>query len=320
VALAGPREGMHPDDEFHQPTSDTPEWSETCWFTFTVPDRKISGQLYPFFRANLAAMAAGAYFWDPSGSRPETCLYSKNFWHLAIPQQPLSDITIGNGIHYKCLEPQHKWEIGYDDPDEGNEIHAELTFTAVAEPHYLGQSHLDQPGRYEGTLVIRGEQMKVDSFGFRDRSWGPRTQFGPGLTGGPCPHGGYSYATSSERDGFHTITMDWGEGMKSIHGYLNRDGVWAKLASAERTVLERNAEGFPTHVLIEGVDEQGRTLTARGTGHNGLSFFINPNMFTMNCLFEWTFDGVTAWGEDHDNWSHPAIRRFHRERKNQASV
>ena len=38
-------------------------------------------------------------------------------------------------------------------------------------------------------------------------------------------------------------------------------------------------------------------------------------MFTMNCLFEWTFDGVTAWGEDHDNWSHPAIRRFHRERK-----
>ena len=79
--------------------------------------------------------------------------------------------------------------------------------------------------------------------------------------------------------------------------------------------MERNAEGFPTHVVIDGVDQIGRTLTAHGTGHNGLSFFINPNMFTMNCLFEWTFDGVTAWGEDHDNWSHPAIRRFNRERK-----
>jgi hypothetical protein len=161
--------------------------------------------------------------------------------------------------------------------------------------------------------VIRGEKMKVDSFGFRDRSWGPRTQHGPGLTGGPVPHGGYSYATASDRDAFHTITMDWGEGLKNIHGYLLRDGVWAKLAKATRTVVERNAEGFPIRVVIQGEDDQGRRLTAEGRGHNGLSFFINPNMFTMNCLFEWTFNGVTAWGEDHDNWSHPAIRRFHRE-------
>ena len=311
--LAGPREGMHPDDEFHQPTSDTTDWSETCWFTFTVPERKISGQLYPFFRANLATMAAGAYFWDPSGSRPDNCLYAKNFWHLPIPQQPLSDITIGNGIHYRCVKPQELYEISYDDPDDGDEIHAELTFTAVAAPNYLGASHLDQPGRYQGELSIRGETMKVDSFGFRDRSWGPRTQHGQGLTGGPVPHGGYSYATASADDAFHTITMDWGEGLKSIHGYLLRGGVWSKLANATRTVAERNAEGFPIHVVIEGVDELGRTLTAHGHGHNAFAFFINPNMFTMNCLFQWSFDGITAWGEDHDNWSHPAIRAFNRE-------
>ena len=40
----------HPDDEFHPPTSDDPYWTETCWFTFTVPERRLSGQLYPFFR------------------------------------------------------------------------------------------------------------------------------------------------------------------------------------------------------------------------------------------------------------------------------
>ena len=317
ATLPGPRAGMHPDDEFHSPTSDDTNWSETCWFTFTVPERKISGQLYPFFRANLGTMAAGAYFWDPTGSRPENCLYSKNFWHLPIPDQPLSDITIGNGIKYRCVKPQEQYEISYDDSDGGNEIHAELTFTAVTEPHYLGEHHLDQPGRYTGELVIHGEKMKVDSFGFRDRSWGPRTQHGQGLTSSPAPHGGYSYATGMGADGnlnaFHTITMDWGQGLKSIHGYLMRDGVWAKLAEATRTVVERNAEGIPTRVIIEGVDEKGRSLSARGTGHNGFSFFINPNMFTMNCLYEWEFDGVTAWGEDHDNWSHPAIRKFNRE-------
>ncbi len=308
---------MHPDDEFHPPTSDDPEWSETCWFTFTVPERKLSGQLYPFFRANLGAMAAGAYFWDPSGSRPENCLYAKNFWHLPIPQQPLSDITLGNGIHYKCLQPQHKWEIGYDDPDGGDEIHAELTFTAVAAPNYLGQSHLDQPGRYQGSLVLRGERMEVDSFGFRDRSWGPRSQFGQGLASGPMEKGGYSYATTAGEQGiasFHTITMDWGEGLRSIHGYYLRGGEWSKLASATRVVAERDADGFPIEVHIDGVDELGRQLHARGVGHNKFAFPINPNLFTMNCLFEWTFDGITAWGEDHDNWSHPAIRKFYREK------
>ena len=43
---------FHPDDEFHPPTDDNPYWTETCWFTFTVPERRMSGQLYPFFRTS----------------------------------------------------------------------------------------------------------------------------------------------------------------------------------------------------------------------------------------------------------------------------
>ncbi len=306
---------MHPDDEFHPPTTDDPGWSETCWFTFTVPEKKLSGQLYPFFQANLGVTAAGAYFWDPSGARPDSCRYSKNFWHLPFPQTPLSDLKLANGIHYRCVEPQKVYEIGYDDPDGGDEIHAELTFTAVTEPHYLGEHHLDQPGRYTGTLVLNGERMTVDSYGFRDRSWGPRPQFGQGLTSSPASRGGYSYATASPDAAFHTITMDWGAGLQSIHGYLIQDGQWAKLAKATREVVKRDDEGFPLEVVIEGEDQLGRPLSARGIGHNRFAFFINPNMFTMNCLYEWTFNGITAWGEDHDNWSHPAIRKFHAEQR-----
>src|SRR6185436_2296650 len=159
------------DDEFHPPTNDDLFWTETCWFTFTVPERKLSGQLYPFFRRNQNVTSAGVYFWDDKGNEPWNCLYAKNFWHLPIPDQPLSDIRLPNGIHYKCLEAQHRYEIGYDDPD-GDELRLELTFTSVAEPNYLGQPHLDQPGRYQGTIVLQGEIIEVDSFGFRDRSWG----------------------------------------------------------------------------------------------------------------------------------------------------
>jgi hypothetical protein len=303
----------HRDDEFHPPTSNDPYWTETCWFTFTVPERRLSGQLYPFFQTNQRVAAGAAYFWDDRGDQVWNCSYAKNFWHLPMDDQPLSDLTLPNGMRYRCLEPSTKYQIGYDDPDGGDEIHIDLTFTAVTPPHYLGESHLDQPGRYEGIVVLHGETIAVDAFGFRDRSWGVRPQFGPGLTSSPARHGGYSYATASPRDAFHSITMDFGDGCRNLHGYLLRDGTWSKLATGLRAVLNRDATtGFPTRVHLDGTDELGRELHAEGRGLNRLGLFLNPNLFTVNCLTEWTFDGITAYGEDHDNWSAAAAREFFR--------
>ena len=304
---------MHPDDEFHPPTTDDPEWTETCWFTFTVPERGLSGQLYPYFKKNQGVAAGGAFFWDGRRERPETCLYAKQFWHLPLADDArLTNLKLANGIDYTCLEPQKRWAVRYDDPDGGDEIHVDLTFTGVVPPNMLGASHVDQAGRYQGTIVLHGEEIPVDSYGFRDRSWGPRSQYGQGIHGGQTTRGGYSYATASERHAFHTITMDFGNGCISIHGYLLRDGEWAKLQSGSRTVTERDEEGFPLTVEFDGVDTLGRSIHAVGRTQNSLAFMINPNLFTINCLTEWTFDGVTAWGEDHDNYSFPAARRLFR--------
>ena len=298
------------DDEFHPPTGDDPFWSETCWFTFTVPERKLSGQLYPFFRPNQGVMAAGVYFWDDGGNQLWNCRYAKNHWHLPIPDQPLSDIHVPNGIRYKVLEPLQRYAVGFDDTD-ADDLHVDLVFDAVAKPNLLGTSHLDQPGRYSGTVVLEGEEFAVDSFGFRDRSWGPRSQFGDSLHG--ATNGGYSYATASARDGFHAITMNYGAGCIGIHGYVVRDGEWSKLKSASREVVQRDADtGFPRRVTLDITDELGRELHAEGSCLNQLAFPINPNLFTINCLTEWTFDGVTAFGEDHDNWAAASIRRFMR--------
>lgn len=307
----------HPDDEFHPPTTDDPYWTETCWFTFTVPERRLSGQLYPFFRPNQGVAAGGVYFWDETGSTPWTCRYAKNFWHLPVPDQPLSDIELPNGIRYRCIEPLSTYEVSYRDPD-GGDLAVDLRFSAVAEPHYLGHSHLDQPGRYRGTVHLDGETIEVDSFGFRDRSWGPRSQMGPGLAQSAARQGGYSYATASADDGFHTITMDFGNGCQSIHGHYTRGGQRAVLVSANREVVERDRDsGFPLRVVIDGVDADGRTLHAEGVCRNHLAVFLNPNLFTVNCLTEWSFDGVTAFGEDHDNWSATGIRAFHAARRAQ---
>ena len=87
--------------------------------------------------------------------------------------------------------------------------------------------------------------------------------------------------------------MDFGAGCVSIHGYLLRDGEWSKLASGRREVVERDGDtGYPLAVHIDGVDELGRTLSADGRCLNRLGLFLNPNLFTVNSLTEWSFDGV----------------------------
>lgn len=304
------------DDEFHPPADPAdPEWTETCWFTFTVPERRLSGQLYPFFKPTLGVASAGAYFWDDTGDQIWNCLYAKNFWHLPLPEQPLSDLRLGNGARYEVLEPGSVYRIGYDDPDDGDEIHVDLTFTAIAPPHLLGESHLDQPGRYRGEIVLRGERIPVDAFGFRDRSWGPRTQHGQGIHATPSRRGGYSYANAADGQAFHAITMDFGDGVAhAIHGYVIADGTWGKVTHGRRDVLERDSGcGAPTKVRLTVTDEHGREIEAVGSTRNRLGFAINPNLWTWNCLTEWTWNQTTGYGEDHDNWSMAGQREFARE-------
>jgi hypothetical protein len=138
-----------------------------------VPERKLSGQLYPFFRTNQGVLAGGAFFWDELGMSTADATYARQFWHLPLPQQPLSDILLPNGIKLLCVEPQRRWDISYRDPDTDDPslgVSVDVTFTGVTKPSYLGESHLDQSGRFEGVIQLFGEEIAVDAFGFRPNS------------------------------------------------------------------------------------------------------------------------------------------------------
>ncbi len=303
---------LHPDDCFHPPTTDDPYWTETCWFTFAVPERRLSGQLYPFFRPNQGVYACGVYLWDDQGDQLWNALYTKNFWHLPMPDQDLCDIQLANGLSYRCLESQQRYALNYLDPDN-QEVEIQLTFDAMAPPNYLMDSHLDQPGRYTGTIRIGEEIITVDNYGMRDRSWSVRDQFGPDIHHSSARQGGYSYATIDNQNAFHAITMAFEPGeCIVIHGYHLRDGEYAKLVSGCRRVIERDKSGCPTRILLEARDELGRDLHAEGRCINKIAVHLNPNLFTWNCLTEWTCGDVVGWGEDHDNWRATAARHFFR--------
>lgn len=302
-----------PEDEFHRPRHTDPFHGETAWFGFDIADRRLSGQFYPFFSQNLGVAAAGVYFWDDTGSYMHDILYAKNIWHLPMPPASLTDVSLEGGLSYTTVESLSEYRIRYQDPD-GEEVAADLRFTTLTPPHMLGKGHYDQPCAVHGSLVLFGEDISVDTVGFRDRSWGRRPQFGDAMVKGAADFGGYSYGTTPDGDGFHATTQDFGGGATLVHGHYKSGGTWSKLVTGRRSVQARDADtGFPTGVLIEARDELGRELRAVGQCLNQFGFFLNSNMFSINCLTMWNLgDGVTALGEDHENRTSRSARRFFR--------
>ncbi len=313
----------HPDDELHPPTSDDPFWGETSWWAFSVPERKLAAWFYPLMRTNQDVCSAAVFVWDDTGDTPWDCRYFKQFWHLPMPEGPLSDCTFANGISYKVLEPQMAYELKYRDPDAGPDagegddaISIDVTFRAVMDPLHTKTSgpdggHLDQLGRFTGTLVLDGETIPVDSFGARDRSWGPRTPFGPYLMSGHGYHATrmpYSHATS-ETASFLCISANVTDDFPVLMGFTRFDGEVSRIASGKRTALATDPEkGTVTRVLIEGVDELGRELHAEGECLTDFLNSCNENLVGWNHLVHWEVNGVEAWGEHHENYSMSAQR------------
>ena len=75
----------------------------------------------------------------------------------------------------------------------------DFTHTGLHEPHrfppgkppFMATPHYDQLGHVEGWMTLRGDRIRIDGIGVRDRTWGPR--------GGPYAASPKVYASDIER-------------------------------------------------------------------------------------------------------------------------
>jgi hypothetical protein len=286
------------DDTFHERTDD-PWWTETVWFAWMVPERKLLGYFYPVFRPNLGVQFGGVLVVDDSADLPWEIPIFEFGWHAQIPDAlDLRDAHLDNGMRIKAVEPGRVFELGY----ESRDLALDLRYEGVIPPLVtdatppFNKGHIDQIGRVTGTMALRGEEIGVDCFAMRDRGWGPRQD-------GRQPKVGYSYATVSPEHAFLTISVDQqGDDLVS-HGFLQRDGERSRVVSGRRTV-ERDALGRPAQITIDATDERGRPMRAVGRAVSRQVFTAYPSMFCWNSLVHWQLDGAEAWGEDQDVW-HP---------------
>jgi len=126
---------------------------------------------------------------------------------------------------------------------------------------------------------------------------------------------GYAVGTTGPWDAFLVFTAPSPEDPLSDTGHLTggwllRDGALRRLDAAERHDVRDPRTGFITGLGIEGIDSDGRRLTARGTTLS--RFALETGSLCVNTFVEWDVDGRAGHGEDQDVWS---IGRFAERRR-----
>ncbi|MGH8982674.1 MAG: DUF7065 domain-containing protein [Acidimicrobiia bacterium] len=302
------------DDDFHDAVMSDRWWeTETCWFSWNVPERKLGGWTYCQARPNARLCNGGVWVWDDAGAYAWELPYHVNYSGLELPdERDLRDFEWPNGVHVRCLEPLTTYEITYADlPD----LELSIVFDALMppNPHPVGVppllrgTHFDQPGHVTGEMALRGERIAIDCLAMRDRTWGPRPQGRPKrkpTRGVDTQHTGaggvgYSFGTASADDGFLVYSIPGPAADPVMCGYLMRGGQYAHILSGSRSVRVDPETGWPVRIEIEAVDDAGREVHVVGDavsrywrGHGG------------DTLMRWRWDGVDeGWGEDQSYFS-----------------
>ncbi len=300
------------DDHFHFDQMSDRWWiTETAWFAFCNPERKIGGWLYSMFRPNIGTIAGGAWVWDDTAHVPWEVPYSANYTALQIPRdQLLTDIKLPTGVSIKMLEPLMRYKLGFEDTGK---LSVDLEFNAVMPPRALRKgdssfknlSHFDQFGQVKGHIVLHGESIPIDCYAIRDRSWGPRPEHRPGKSA-------YVTGIASPDDAFLAVTK-WNDETNPVaYGFMIREGKTGDLVSGRRIVERCPKQGWVTKITIEARDEFGRDLHAVGERLSGI--IINRHSFIdSNGLIAWTINGKVGHGEDQDMWPVDRWSAFRRE-------
>ena len=292
------------DDGFHFDVMSDRWWeTETSWFSFHHPERRLGGWFYTMVRPNIGTVAGGIWIWDATAWLPWEVPYSANYSALQLaPDSDLRNITLPTGVSIRVIEPTIAYALGFDD---GDRLHVDLRFDAVMAPEPLtavgstfgSAHHFDQLGRVTGTLTLHGEPIEIDCIGMRDRTWGPRPEHRP-------RQAAYVTGAADAANGFLAVTNGRPERPDSdpiAYGFLRRDGRNLSLASGERRVERDLEHGWITKITIMATDVGGREL--RAVGEPVSRIIVNRHTFIdINSLVRWDVDGQTAWGEDQDMW------------------
>lgn len=299
---------------FHEPVYQNPDWVETNWWTFLIPERNMRGHIYVGFRSNVGVVMSLIAIWSRDcDSLIETDYYDHRV-HLPMPLANLDDFQLANGLHVQMPEANQKWIIRYEG-FQGTTLELEIDgmmpmvsshatrlpegadfshFHQVASPLAGVSDHLDQTQMMRGELNLRGERIEISFPSNGDHSWGPRPEFGHGC-------GYFDEGYFGEEFAFHVQTknkvlatgpvtngyiLDHGEviGLKAGIGHYEHDGWYTK------------------RVVYDLEDVRGKSYRIEGTPTSRFILPTWPNQFNIARMARWHYEGEEGWGEYKWQW------------------
>ena len=266
-----------PDHDHFQQATDDLWWNESSAAFMWAPEDKVGCWIYIWHRPNMNLSAATVAVWDPTAKYDREILFY-HYYEFDKLGRDMFDFELECGLSCELLEPLTSRRYGFN----GDGCELDVTYAAVVPPYeYLNpgqdegvfddlegwgaKGHYSQGGKYQGTIKIGGRTYAVDSYGFFDRSWGPRRPPHLWARGGisAC----YSEKTSwdfwavsqlpGDEDPFVDTTEIIGTGM------ICKDGVVSPIASGTRRITERNRDGDQMRCVLDAKDRLGREVHPR---------------------------------------------------------
>ncbi len=300
--------------DFAHPVEGDTAWSESYYFNCYDPTSDSGFFTRIGIRPNEGTLDAGLSLWLPD----------MGMAHIGgiRPQHEMTDVDLeAGGVRYERIAPMKEWRLTADGDAavidlagrrdaRPAKVSVDVTFRAltpaigtdgmeregegasVETRKSVGKGHLEQAGRWSGSITVDGEKLELgEARGNRDKSWGPRRW------GGPLMWRWFSINISDETH-FGGIRIGTDEG--DLHrGWVWQDGKHASVSNwAVRTELEDDGVTHKvTHLTVD--DKLGRTHEIRGDllrvdpGNAG----IRPSTTIVNeGLAKWTYRGQEGYG------------------------
>jgi hypothetical protein len=307
---------------FHQPGYRNPEWLETNWFSFLVPERNLRASIYAGFRTNLGVVFSHVTIWNEHCASVLDVAHRDARVHLPMPPGNLDRYDLANGLSVTMTDPGQRWLVRYSD---GADVSFDLEITGIMRPvsshemlvaddgvdfshfHSVGSlwkaeiGHIDQTMHIQGELILHGERIAVDCFSNFDHSWAPRPERAHG-------RGNFDEGFFSRDFAFHVMTREFDDsGSHVTNGYILDHG---EPHAIKRGTGRYERTGWTIDNLVyELEDVRGKHYRFEGEATATLPIPSWPNQYNIASLVRWSHEGETGWGDYKWHWEASEMRK-----------
>jgi hypothetical protein len=293
-------------------------WSESYYFNAYDPESDSGLFTRIGIRPNEGTMDVGMSLWLPGGELGE--------YRFVKEQRDMVDTVLDVGaVRYEMLEALQSWQLTMDDAVQARptgksraeaeaeahpvKVALDVRFDAVtpavgtdgqpgggpkskeaaAASGTVGKGHLEQAGRWTGTLTVDGVTHEwKGAHGNRDRSWGPRRWGGPKM---------WRWFSINVGDDLHFGGIRLGTEAGDLHRGWVWDGTRATSVAEWRVRTDLEDDGITHRVVhLDVVDKSGRTFPLRGDVLRVAPIGQAGGTLVNEGLARWTYEGEEGSG------------------------